>query len=212
MGMYVPAHFRLKDRSEAIALVRAYPFATVVSIVEGAPIISYLPCTIVEIEPRLLIAAHFARANPHWKHVEAAGATLLFHGPHGYVSAGWYAEPHRDVPTWNYAAVHVTASASLLGETGTRDVLDRLTDDFEGSGPTAWAVDQAEEEFISTQLGGIVGVHFSAESIEAKFKLSQNRNAADLAGALRGLRATGRQSDRDLADLMAHMSKPPLTV
>lgn len=210
--MYVPAHFRLKDAGEAVALIRAYPFATIVSVVAGKPLVSYLPTTIVETEPRLVIAAHFARANSHWKHVEAVGATLLFHGPHGYVSAGWYTTPHRDVPTWNYAAVHVTASATLLDETGTRDVLDRLTDDFEGRGSAAWSVDQAEEEFIATQLGGIVGVRFTAESLEAKFKLSQNRNAADRAGALRGLRATGRESDRELADLMDHMSKPPLTV
>ncbi len=209
--MYVPGHFRREDRGAAVALIRAHPFATVLS-AGAAPSISYLPCVILETEPVLKIAAHFARANPHWKHVESAGATLLFHGPHGYVSAGWYTAPHRDVPTWNYAVVHVHASAVLVGESQTREIVELLTREFEGDGADAWTIDSAEEDYIATQLRGIVGVHFTATEIDAKFKLSQNRSADDRAGALRGLRATGRESDASLADLMDHMSKPPFTV
>lgn len=210
--MYVPAYFRLKDRADALALIRANPFATILSVADGAPTISYLPCIILETEPGVVIAAHFARANPHWKSVEECGATLLFQGPHGYISAGWYTTPARDVPTWNYAAVHVSASAVIVDENATRNILELLTGEFEGDRPGAWSIDGAEEEFIAAQMRGIVGVHFTATNIDAKFKPSQNRDAEDRAGALRGLRASGRESDRRLADLMDHMSKPPLTV
>ncbi len=205
--MYVPAHFRLKDREDALALMNEYPFATVVSVVDGTPMISYLPTAIVETDTELRIAAHFARANPHWKHVEAAGAMLLFHGPHGYVSAGWYTEPSRDVPTWNYAVVHAAATARLLDEAGTSEIVALLTEKFEGTGPEAWSVERAEDDFIATQLRGIVGVHFTISGLDAKFKLSQNRASDDRNGALAGLRKTGRESDRQLADLMEQMSR-----
>lgn len=210
--MYVPAYYRSRNVDDCVDLIRRHPFATIVTVAGIAPVISYLPCTIVGVEPELVIAAHFARANPHWKCVEATPSTLLFHGPHGYVSAGWYAAPHREVPTWNYAAVHVAATGRLTDDNGTRDVLERLTNDFERPGEGAWSMELAEDDFIASQLRAIVGVHFTATAIDAKFKLSQNRNVEDRDGAVRGLRATGRESDRELADLMDHISRPPLTV
>ena len=207
--MYLPASFRARDAASALALIRDYPFATVLSVLDGAPMVSYLPCVILATGPHLLIGAHFAKANQHWKHVEAAGATLLFHGPHGYISPRWYVDPPRNVPTWNYAVVHATAQARLAGEEETRAILDRLAIENEGTVADAWTIDGADAKYIASQLNGIVGVHFTVTSIDAKFKLSQNRKEEDRNGAIAGLRATGRAGDRDLAFLMEQQSTQP---
>ena len=201
--MYIPAHFQLEDSAEALALIRDYPFATIVSVVAGAPMISYLPCVLLDEGPELLIGAHFARANEHWKHVEPAGGTLLFHGPHGYISPRWYADPPMNVPTWNYAVVHATAQARIVGAAQTREILERLVVQNEtGIAGDRWSIEGADPKYIETQFKGIVGVHFSVTALEAKYKLSQNREDEDRAGAIAGLRATGRAGDRELAMLM----------
>ena len=53
-----------------------------------------------------------ARANPQWQvfanHPEVLA---IFHGPHTYITPTWYASP--DVPTWNYAVVHVKGRVQL---------------------------------------------------------------------------------------------------
>ena len=200
--MYVPANFRLEDRDAALALIRDYPFATIVSVVDGTPFISYLPCVVLDDGSGLLIGAHFAKANEHWKHVEAAGATLLFQGPHGYISPSWYVDPPMNVPTWNYAVVHATARARLADDPQTRQILERLVAENEGDRNGSWSIDGADSKYIGAQLKGIVGVHFSVTSLVAKFKLSQNDAIEDRAGAIAGLRATGRAGDGDLAILM----------
>ncbi len=210
--MYIPAHFRLRGREDALALMRAYPFATVISSRDGTPVISYLPCVIDERDGALEILAHFARANSHWQYVESAGATLLFHGPHGYVSPRWYVDPPHNVPTWNYSVVHATTTARLEDEAGTRAIVARLAQVFERGANAPWSIEGADNTYIANQLRGIVGVRFSVTALDAKFKLSQNRDAADRDGAIAGLRSTGKQSDADLAADMDHMSKPPFTV
>lgn len=200
--MYVPQQFRLKDRAAAIELIRSHSFATVLSIVDGATLISYLPAIVVSEEPELTIAVHFARANAHWQHVESAGATLLFHGPHGYISPRWYVDPPANVPTWNYAVVHATATARIVGAAETHEIVQHLAIEHENGAPNAWSIETADPAYIASQSKGIVGVHFTVTALEAKFKLSQNRSAADRAGAVAGLRATGRAGDAALADEM----------
>ena len=38
------------------------------------------------------LLGHVARANPHWRQLEAQpGVLAVFHGPHAYVSPSWYA-------------------------------------------------------------------------------------------------------------------------
>jgi transcriptional regulator len=200
--MYVPPQFRLKDRDDALDLIRDYPFAAVVSVLDGSPVVSHLPVIVTGTEPSIVLAAHFARANPHWKCVESSAPTLFFHGPHGYISPRWYTNPEHTVPTWNYAIVRITAQARIVDPAATRDIVESLTREMEAGAPNAWTVDRVEPSYLDSQLPAIVGVHFTVQTIEASFKLGQNRNEADRSGAIAGLRSTGRESDRDLAELM----------
>ena len=56
-----------------------------------------------------MLRAHVARANPLWREArDDVEALVVFQGPQGYVSPGWYpskAEHGKVVPTWNYVMV-----------------------------------------------------------------------------------------------------------
>src|SRR5687768_7755686 len=106
--MYNPEYFRCNDRKEALELIAQYPFATMITVttaeVPGSavtPVVSHLPLVCQEIGDHLHLLGHMAKANQHWKALEGAQATIIFHGPQAYITSKWYAE--NDVPTWNYS-------------------------------------------------------------------------------------------------------------
>lgn len=158
-----------------------------------------------------LVRMHLARANPQWRSWADAGgevpALAIITGPEAYVSPGFYpakAEHGRVVPTWNYSAIHLTGLVRIVGgpvgaaqEAGTgaharAQMLDQLRDltaQHEAAEPAPWQVQDAPADFIEQQLRAIVGVELRVVRVEAKAKRSQNRDDADHAGVVAGLRA-----------------------
>jgi len=200
--MYIPAHFLQKDVRAALELIQAQPFGMLLSVAEGAPMISHIPFTIARREPVLVLAAHVAEANPHWRTLAGARATAVFRGTHGYISPRWYTNPKRDVPTWNYEVVHCSGTVSIAPESEKIAVLKQLVDAMETGMLQPWSVDELDAQYREALQGGIVAVYLEVDQLEAKFKLGQNRAPADLQGAAAGLRATGCAGDRELADEM----------
>ncbi|WP_428311307.1 FMN-binding negative transcriptional regulator [Hydrocarboniphaga sp.] len=196
MSLYAPAHFAQSDRAAAEALIAAHPFATLITALDGAePQISHLPLLL---EGDALIG-HLAKANPHWQRFEQgttiASTIAIFHGPHAYVSPRWYAEPERNVPTWNYATVHVSGQPQLLDRDAARSSLLKLTQAFDPQ----W---QADEATLQRLLPGIVAFRMPVARVETKFKMSQNKTADDQRGVIAGLLAA---DDRDAASVAQWM-------
>ena len=108
--MYQPDHFRVEDVVQMHALMRARPFAALVSRGSLGLYASHLPTVLKDEGPYGLIECHLARANPHWKDLAAGTeALMIFQGPEGYITPNWYASKTvhgKVVPTWNYAVVH----------------------------------------------------------------------------------------------------------
>jgi transcriptional regulator len=167
--MYVPRHFRVEDRATLLALAADNAFATVITQGDGGLLVSHLPLLVGESSLR----GHLARENPQLAHL-AAGAetTCIFHGPHAYISPTAYAE-HPSVPTWNYAVVHVRGRARLSDEAELPGLLDELVARFDTTG---WRFD-APADYRHRMLRAIAGFEIPIESLEGKWKLSQNRSA-----------------------------------
>jgi transcriptional regulator len=127
-------------------------------------------------------------------------------GPEAYVSPSFYAskqEHGKVVPTWNYVAVHAIGAVEVFEDAARLHALvDRLTNHHEAPRAKPWAVDDAPETFIASQLKGIVGFRMEIETLIGKRKLSQNRNAADAAGAAAGLAASPDARDQAVAAAM----------
>jgi transcriptional regulator len=66
-------------------------------------------------------------------------------------------------------------------------IVTKLTERYEGRRAKPWAVSDAPDDYIASQLKGIVGVVLHISRLEGKRKLSQNKNAADQHGVIAGL-------------------------
>ena len=199
--MYRPRLFDVPDAGEALGLARSIGFGTLVSTTPDGLEATHMPF-VVDPGGRTL-RGHFARANGHWQHLAASPDVLvIFQGPHAYVSPDWYESPHQ-VPTWNYVAAHVSGRARAVEEADwLRAMLVDLSAAYESAREKPWTLDKMPDGMADRMAKAIVGVEIEVVRVEGKRKLSQNKNAADRAGVVRGLRAESGAAGADIADLM----------
>jgi transcriptional regulator len=206
--MYLPSAFRQDDLAELHALIDATRLTTLVSQGESGLLASHLPLLLVAEEGEFgTLYGHLARGNPQWRDLAAgAEALAVFQGADAYVSPGWYAskaEHGKVVPTWNYVAVHAYGTPDVFDDPARLlEVVGRLTDRHEASRPQPWSVTDAPRDYLDGMLKAIVGVALPIRRLEGKWKLSQNRPAADVAGVRAGLAASPDSRDRELAAAM----------
>jgi transcriptional regulator len=205
--MYVPPAFREDDIAVLHAEMRAVRLAQLVTATADGLIATPVPLIVDATEGTYgVLYGHVARANPQWNAPPIGEAMALFMGANAYVTPSWYAtkrETGMVVPTWNYVAIHAYGTVEFFEDADRLlDVVTRLTNLHEGPRAEPWAVTDAPESFIRSQLRGIVGLRIPITRLEGKRKMSQNRNAADRAGVAAGLAASDRSSDRDVAPLI----------
>ena len=195
--MYIPPHTRVQERKKIDAFIHAYGFATVITAPNGVPFASHLPVLLDENGGRL--RSHMARANEQWRHFAADREVLcIFHGPHAYISPSWYVQQH-DVPTWNYAAVHVYGLPRIVDEhDALKQIVIDTTEKYEAVMPEPFNLTLTDAE-IHRMLRGIVGFEVEITRVEAKFKLGQNRSVEDREGTVRGLASSGHLPSIELA-------------
>lgn len=202
--MYIPDAFAETDLDRLHGLIEAYDFAMLITPDAPTPFVSHLPFVLDRTDgPNGTLQAHMARGNPHWQSFEGE-ALVVFHGPHAYVSPTWYTPDAPAVPTWNYAVVHAHGTPRIADDPEElRAQQERLVASHETGRSPSWTMAGQPPDYIEGMLKGIVGFEIPIDRLEGKFKLSQNRSAADSAGVIEGLRATGRAEDRALAEMMA---------
>lgn len=205
--MYLPTHFA-DDRPELLAsFIATHPFGMLVTVADGHLTANHLPMLVDTTAAGVTrLHGHVARANPVASKVLAGAEVLAVFGDvHHYISPTWYPSKQTDgrvVPTWNYAVVHVRGRIEWFDERERLLALvTRLTARHEAANPQPWSVADAPQSYIDTMLRAIVGFEVAVESTTAKFKSSQNRNAADRAGVVRGLTAEGVPAEA-LAELV----------
>lgn len=208
-GVYGPAHF-IEDRPEEILeLVEHAAFGHLV--VAGPDGLAATPLPWLFDRPAdgsAVVASargHLARANALW-HAAPCPALVIVPVTDAYVSPSWYAakrEHGRVVPTWNYEVVHLHGRFVAHDDTAwTETIVRDLTARHEQHRAAPWSVDDPPPGFVAKQLRAIVGVEVVVERVEAKRKLSQNRNDADRVGALTGLEAEGQSRSTAVAASM----------
>nr|WP_246429050.1 FMN-binding negative transcriptional regulator [Pseudoxanthomonas broegbernensis] len=200
----MPRAFAEDDPRGLDWLLARDPFVTLVTCDgDGLPFASHLPVLYARQDGCVRLEGHWARPNPQAAH--AGRALAIVHGPHHYVSPGWYPDKSNAarVPTWNYAVAHLYGVLEPLDdEDALASVVSRLAERFEPDAGGRWryAHDDPRER---GQLRGIVGFRFRAERTELKFKLNQNHPPANIAGAIAGLRRLPGENAAGIADLMA---------
>jgi len=211
--MYTPANFRVEHTAEMHAMMRAQPFAILVTDGSDGLTATHLPTVLkIDGDGRLgRIECHVARPNPQWRSYAAdRDALMIFQGPEAYIRPGWYpskAEHGKVVPTWNYAAVH--AYGRLEAVTDKDWLLAHVTElSAQQEAPYAapWSTADAPANFLDMLARGIVGLRLTIGRLEGKVKMSQNRPAADRDGVVEGLGQRAHGEDAAIAAMVAKLT------
>ncbi|WP_332813641.1 FMN-binding negative transcriptional regulator [Ramlibacter sp.] len=204
--MYLPPQFAARDPQLAATLIRENPLASLISCDdEGLPFVSHLPLHLDAREDGRVLLGHCARANPHWRYLQARPRALVtFLGPHAYLSPKVYPDLQR-VPSWNYVAVHCTVQARLVDDAAGKDrLLKKLIADHEPPYAQQWR--SLSEDFAGKLLAGIVGFELQVSDLQCKLKLNQHRPESH--AALKTAYAGGNERERELANWMERIGIP----
>jgi len=189
--MYNPPAFAETRDEELHAMMRAAALPVLISPSRVGLLATHLP---LRFEAPDRLVGHVARANPHWRDFDPTLDSLaIFTAAEGYVSPSWYAtkaETGRVVPTWNYQALHATGQLEIIEDPASLlAIVTGLTEHHEAPRAKPWAVSDAPDDYIASQLKGIVGIVLHITRLEGKAKLSQNKSVADQQGVIQGLAA-----------------------
>jgi transcriptional regulator len=189
--------FALNEIHEARDIVRAHPFATLVTAGLHA---THMPCLLDEEADALTIVGHVARADPVSEHLDGP-LLAIFTGPHGYISASWYGSDM--IPTWNYVTLHMRGDPVVLEDP--LPVLRQTVDRFEAAVDAPWSLDRAGGS-AREMADRVRAFRLQAHWWHAEAKLSQDKSEDEQARVLAGLEHDRAYRNPALAEAMRSRS------
>lgn len=205
-SMYLPPQFRSTEAAQARDLMRAHPFAQLVSTDDdGLPFVTPLPLHLVGEgddwrDWRLL--GHCAKANPHGRFLQARPqGVVTFMGPQAYMSPRVYPDLTR-VPTWTYLMVHCRVEARLVTAFEDKDhLLKHLIHDHDPAYADQWRA--LDEDFQHKMAQGITAFELRLTDLQCKLKLNQHRPESH--AAMYAAYANGTPEEQLLAEWMLRL-------
>ena len=192
------------DAARVREVIRAHPWALLVTTGDGGMVASHMPAVVDETSPpgELVVLTHTARADPQTARIEAGDELLLvFQGEHGFLPGAWEGGDGASTGTWNFEAVHAYGSPELLGVEGSLEVLRRTFEHLEArrASPTPWSavVDMARDI-----VGGTCCFRLPVTRLTAKAKLGQGKDPDVVARLIAGLEEDGPYAQPALAARM----------
>ena len=201
--MYLPSQFKAKDEAHALALMRAHPFASLISVDDdGFPCVTHIPLHLTQLDGLHVLLGHCAKANPHWRYLQARPQALVtFMGPQAYMSPKVYPDLTR-VPTWSYLAVHAKVEATLVEAPQAKDhLLKHLIGDHEPLYAEQWR--GLAEDYQSKMLNAIVAFELRITELQCKLKLNQHRPESH--AAMHAAYSQGTADEHALAEWMVKL-------
>ncbi len=204
--MYIGRKYFPPNDQAVIDFINRYSFATLYGTLNGDPRAVHLPLEIQIDGDNAKLIGHVARGNDIKECFSQSESMMaVFMEPHAYISSSWY--DFKEVPTWNYIAVHITGKPRGLSEQKTKESLYTLVDKYEGSNPNGFRMDQLDEKYLNAQVRGVVGFEIEISKIEARFKLSQNRDDKNYHVIISKLRDRDDALSHVIADEMEKIRK-----
>jgi transcriptional regulator len=191
--MYNLPNYKAGDRQEVLEFMRKHPFVFLTGVdAQNKPVVTQVPVFIDEKDGKLFLTGHIMKQTDHHKAFENNQHVLaVFTGPHVYVSATWYDDPHQ-ASTWNYMSVHAKGNIRFGSEDELVSVLKRLTLHYENNNPDSTTVfDNLPSGYREPLMKAIVAFEIEVTEIDNVFKLSQNRNEKSYQHILEKLEVQG---------------------
>ncbi len=143
--------------------------------------------------------AHFNRGNAHWKHIDGEKVTVIFTGPHAYISPSWYAQGPA-VPTWNYVTAQIKGTTQQLPPEDNAALVEAMVKKYEPHLLDDRTI--ITEAYQAKLLKAIVSVKIEISDAQLIRKLGQSRSNADQLGVMTGLENTERLEEHALKQYM----------
>lgn len=176
--MYIPEYFRNNNFHQQVDFIKENSFGILITHSETGMFATHIPLTPLVIDNNLVLHGHISKENPQCSTLsDGNDALVIFSGPHCYISSSWYS--HENVSTWNYQAVHCHGKIKIQSEIELLQSLIQLTDHYESKEEKPKFFDNIDAKVIRENLSGIIGFEIVVSHIDAKDKLSQNRNKKD---------------------------------
>ena len=112
------------------------------------------------------------------------------------------------MPTWNYSVVHAYGRLEAVQD---KEWLlahvSELSHQQEMPFAAPWSTADAPADYLDRMARGIVGLTLQITRLEAKAKMSQNRDTGDRAGVIDGLSQRSEARDREVAALVEKLNR-----
>ena len=212
--MYNLPYFKEQDKETVMQFMLQHPFIFLTGCdAENKPVATQVPVFVDERDARpddpvgrgkLFLTGHIMRNTDHHKAFEQNHNVLaVFTGPHTYVSATWYDNPHQ-ASTWNYMSVHVKGTIRFGDGDDLIAIMKRLTLHYENKNAASTTVfDNLSSAYREPLMKAIVSFEIEVSSFDNVFKLSQNRNKKSYQNIIEKL----EQQDGDGKQIAEEMKK-----
>ena len=194
--MYDLPYYKENDKEVILKFINKHPFAFLAGCDDNQkPVATQVPVFIEEREGIYYLTGHImCKTDHHLAFMKNPNVLVIFTGPHTYVSATWYNNPHQ-ASTWNYMSVHAKGKIKFLDEEGLINVLKKLTLYFENNNSGSTTIfENLPSEYKWPLLKAIVAFEIKVESIENVFKLSQDRDDVSYNNIIQKLNEQGGDS------------------
>ncbi len=198
--MYNLPYYKENDRHVIVDFIRQHSFAMLIGSAGNVPAATQIPILVEERNENIVLKGHFMRNTDHHKAFETnANALCIFTGPHSYISANWYTN-QQTASTWNYVSVHLHGQIKFLGQERLIQMLEELTDHYEGKNSPA-SYNQLSTEYVERLSKAIIGFEIEVKEFDGVFKLSQNRDKISYNNIVNELKV-GNEDAKEIAELM----------
>jgi transcriptional regulator len=204
--MYIPDIFINENQEEIKDFLQKNSFGILVNQTNGKLWATHIPLELDTNENRKqVLYGHISKQNPQWESFADNNKVLaIFSGPHSYISSSWY--DHESVPTWNYIAVHIYGTIKIIEGEAVIESLKKLVDKYEKNSENPVRVEDLSKKTIM-QTRGIVAFEIEINEIQAKHKLSQNRDEKNYDNIISELKKTENPQATDIANEMTKCRK-----
>ncbi|HEX8268829.1 MAG TPA: FMN-binding negative transcriptional regulator [Flavobacterium sp.] len=199
--MYIPEIYKNEDPEQIHAFLRKNAFGILVNRNYGKLWATHTPMELdTNTDGKDVLYGHVSRENPQWQSFASGEQVLaIFNGPHSYISPSCY--DHENVPTWNYAAVHVYGKIKIVEGDIVVNFLKKLVDKYEANSEYPVKMEDFSAETL-LQARGIVCYEIEIEEIHAVHKMSQNRDEKNFQNIISELEKTGNPDALAVAEEM----------
>ena len=214
--MHIPSVFTEDNFDSIIDFIAAKPLATLIAQTKNGIEACHIPLFWYDDNSQHgCLYGHFGRKNSIYLDVLPNTSWLIIFQDTGhYISPNWYpskAKTKKEVPTWNYQSIHIQSKIEMLEDPDTlKWILETMTAQQEIVSENPWSLEDAPTAYIDAMCRGIIGFRLTIYSIQAQFKLSQNKTTENIAGVINGLELLNTKDAAEMAVTVSnHNSRVP---